>query len=64
MRAARTARSFSRSAASRASSASLRGERLEPVEDIVAFEIARRRHVVVLREEFAVFAAELPITSS
>ena len=33
--------------------------RFEPVENVVAFEIAFRRHVVMAREKFAVFAAEL-----
>ena len=33
-------------------------QRLEPIEDVVAFEIAGRRHVVVAGEELAVLDAE------
>ena len=35
-------------------------QRLEPIENVVAFEIACRRHVVVAGEKLAVLDAELP----
>ena len=34
-------------------------QRFEPIEDVVAFEIAGRRHVVVAGEELAILDAEL-----
>ena len=42
----------------RSSSAVAARQRLEAIEDVVAFEIARRRDIVVPRKKFAVLAAE------
>ena len=60
MREARRASSFARIAASRASVVVVAQARksIDPIEDVVAFEIAFRRHVVDLGEELGVIGAQ------